>query len=80
MDLGEIVKEGIKHWNINNYDFNYIVKEKSDVDLSNLFNGNVKPSKYFFLSGALFIYVQSTAHQEILKTKLLKSSTLTGVV
>lgn len=45
--MGEKVdKQGVKHWNVKNYKYNYDLKGKADVQLSNLFDGNEVLSKY----------------------------------
>uniref|UniRef100_A0A2A4JLY9 Uncharacterized protein n=1 Tax=Heliothis virescens TaxID=7102 RepID=A0A2A4JLY9_HELVI len=41
VDIGDnIGKDGEKHWKINNWKHSYDLKEKSTIELENLFNGN----------------------------------------
>ncbi|CAH0399875.1 unnamed protein product [Chilo suppressalis] len=39
-DLEEIEKSGKKYWNIKNWDSSYTIKEKANIELTNLFNGS----------------------------------------
>lgn len=41
VDMGDNVgRDGVRHWNIKNFKHTYDLKEKSTIELENLFNGN----------------------------------------
>ncbi|CAG9787680.1 unnamed protein product [Diatraea saccharalis] len=40
VDMEEIEKSGKKYWNVKNWDSSYIIKEKANIELTNLFNGS----------------------------------------